>query len=82
MVVVDRFSKMAYFIPLCFGEGKADIIMVVKLLFNHVFKFHDLPREIISDRDSRFIFDIARQLCHYVGINQLISIITHPETND
>ena len=49
MVVVDRLSKMAHFMPLCFGEGEVDIIMVVKLLFNYVFKFYGLLKEIISD---------------------------------
>ena len=36
MVVVDRLSKMAYFIPLRFGQGETDIIIVVKFLFDYV----------------------------------------------
>ena len=51
MVVVNRLSKMAHFIPLYFGEGKANIIIVVKLLFDYIFKFYGLPREIISDQN-------------------------------
>ena len=81
MVVVDRLSKMAHFIPLRFGEGEADTIMVAKLLFDHIFKLHGLPREIISDRDPRFTSNVARQLCRHAGINQLISTTTHPETD-
>ena len=49
MVVVDRFSKMAHFMPLRFGRGEADIMMVVKLLFDYIFKLHGLLREIVSD---------------------------------
>ena len=81
MVVVDRLSKITHFIPLHFGEGEADTMMVVKLLFDHIFKLHGLPREIILDRDPRFTFNVAHQLCRHAGINQLISIIAHPETD-
>ena len=63
MVMVDWFSKMVYFIPLRFSKGEIDIIMVVKLLFDYIFKFYGLLREIVSDRDPWFIFNIARQLC-------------------
>ena len=82
MVVVNRLSKITHFIPLHFGKGEADTMIVVKLLFDYIFKLYGLPKEIISDRDPRFTFDIARQLCHYAGINQLISITAHPETNN
>ena len=81
MVVVDRLSKMAHFIPLRFGEGKADIIIMVKLLFDYIFKLYGLLKKIISNRDPWFTFNIARQLCHYARINQLMFIIAHPETN-
>ena len=69
IVVVNRLSKMAHFILLRFSKGEANIIMVIKLLFDHVFKFHGLPKKIISNRDPWFIFNIARQLCRYVRIN-------------
>ena len=62
LVVVDRLSKMAYFMPLWFSKGEASTEVVIKLLFNHVFKFHGLPKEIISDQDRRFISGITRQL--------------------
>ena len=49
LVVVDCLSKMAHFMPLWFGKGKASTEVVIKLLFNHVFKLHGLPKEIVSD---------------------------------
>ena len=63
IVVMDRLSKITHFIPLRFGEGEADIIIMVKLLFDYIFKFYNLLKEIISDRDPWFTLDIARQLC-------------------
>ena len=59
MVAVNRFSKMTHFIPLCFGEGRASTEFMVTILFNHVFKLHGLPKEIMLDRNRRFTLDIA-----------------------
>ena len=58
MVVVNRLSKMAYFIPLYFGKGRASTEFVVKLLFDHVFKLYGLPKEIMLDYNRRFTSDI------------------------
>ena len=69
MVVVDWLFKIAYFVPLYFGEGEVGIIMVAKLLFNYIFKLYGLLKEIILDRDPRFTFNIARQLYRRAGIN-------------
>ena len=67
--------------PLWFGKGEASTEVVAKLLFNHVFKLHGLPKEIVLDRDHRFTSGIAHQLCRLTGIEQLISTTAHPETN-
>jgi hypothetical protein len=49
MVVVDRFNKMAHFIL-----TKDEATKMGRLLFTHVFKHHDLPKDIVSDQDPKF----------------------------
>ncbi|KAL8453286.1 hypothetical protein Emed_000920 [Eimeria media] len=52
MVVVDRLSKMAHFIPLTVSLTAADVASV---LIREVVRLHEVPSAIVSDRDARFL---------------------------
>jgi len=51
MVVVDRFTKMAYFIRL---QEDATAKEVAEAFLIEVWKLHGLLSEIISDMDAKF----------------------------
>jgi hypothetical protein len=78
-VVIDRFTKMAHFIPLpTNGKTASDL---ARIFAREVWKYHGLPADIVSDRDSRFTSGVWTEFLQLSGIRSRMSTAFHPQTD-
>jgi hypothetical protein len=54
---------------------------VATMLYQHVFKLHGLPRQIISDRGTQFAAKVFQEFCQNLGIKSSMSTAYHPQTD-
>jgi len=78
LVVMDRFSKMAHFLP-C--SRTFDASRVAKIFFDGVVKLHGLPKTIVSDSDVKFISYFWKTLWHMLDKKLKFSNAFHSQTD-
>src|SRR3978361_386865 len=76
-VIIDRFTKMAHFLPLP-KEGKTASDLAV-IFAREVWRHHGLPADIVSDRDSRFTSEGWKEFLRLSGIRPRMSTAFHPQ---
>jgi RNase H-like domain found in reverse transcriptase/Reverse transcriptase (RNA-dependent DNA polymerase)/Integrase zinc binding domain/Retroviral aspartyl protease len=78
LVVVDRLTKMARFIP---TTDDVDSDGTLRLFLTRVVGVHGLPDDIVSDRGSVFTSQFTRTVMKALGIKQNLSTAFHPQTD-
>jgi len=78
MVVIDKLTKVAHFIPVKYTH-KA--INIANIFMKDIFKMHRLPKKIISNRDTKLTSNLWKIL--FKGLDTQFSFRTayHPYTN-
>ena len=77
-VVVDRLTKFAHFFSISSDYSTAQ---VAELFFREVFRLHELPKTIVSDRDSGFTGAFWQELFRLVGTELATSTSYHPQSD-
>jgi transposase InsO family protein len=78
MVVVDKLTCYAHFIPL---RHPFTIAKVALAYMDNVFKLHSLPEIIVSDNDPIFTSRFWKELFSLIGTELCMSSAYHPKTN-
>jgi len=78
LVVVDRLTKIAHFIP---TTEKTTAGGLARLFRDNVWKLHSLPESIILDRGPQFAAGVMRELNEMLGINSKLSTVFHLQTD-
>jgi hypothetical protein len=78
LVIVDRFTKFAHFVPL---RHPYTAKTVAKLVFDQVVSLHGLPKTIVSDRDKVFTSTFWKELFSLMGTLIVLSSAYHPQTD-
>ena len=78
-VIVDRFTKMAHFIPIPDGQKTAE--GCAKLFLANVWKLHGLPSDIVSDRDPVFTSKFWAELMERLDVRLRKSTAFRPQTD-
>jgi hypothetical protein len=78
LVVVDKFSKYAHFIPL---KHPFTAFQVVMAYVDNVFKLHGFPEALVSDRDRIVTSQVWQHLFKLTKTELRMSTFYHPQSD-
>ena len=77
-VVICLLTSMVHLIP---SRTNYNASQLAELMFEHVYKLHGLPKNIISDRDVLFTSTFWGQLHRLIGTKLRLSSAYHPQSD-
>jgi hypothetical protein len=77
LVVVDRFTKMAHFVPIKNEHSP----VVARPDLENVWKYHGFPEDVVADHDGTFTGQFFTDLYDYLEIKRSMSTPYHAQTD-
>ena len=78
LVVVDRFSKMAHFIP---TTNTINSEQLANLFVKEIIRLHGVPANIVTDRGSVFASSFWADFMFLLQVRRSLSTSYHPQTD-
>lgn len=78
MVLVDKLTKVAHFIPVKSTNSTSELVQV---FIREIVRFHGIPMKILLDRDAKFTNRFWKDLFVDFGIELAFSTTCHPYTD-
>jgi len=78
LVVCDRLSKMMHFVATTEGMSAERL---ARLFRNNVWKLHELPESIVSDRGLQLVVKLTKKLNRMLSIEMRLSTTFHSQTD-
>ena len=78
LVIVDRLTKMAHYVPALSTWKATDLAQV---WIRDIIRLHGTPKTIISDRGPLTNSKFWDTFCHYISSQRLLSSAYHPQTD-
>ena len=76
--IVDQVSKQAHFIPV---KKTIKAHHMATLFISNIFKYHGLPKSIVSNRDPRMTSNFWKGRFKNLGTKLSFSLMYHPQTD-
>ena len=78
MVVVHKLRNSAHFILV---KSTCKEIDIAQVFMKEIFRLHGMPKDIVSDRDTKFTSNFWKSLMVGLETKLLFSIAYHPQTD-
>src|ERR1700692_3873848 len=78
LVIVDKLTKYGIFIPTTTHIKEVE---TTALFFKHVISKFGIPRQVISDRDTRWHGEFWKEICDRMGMTRSLTTAYHPQAD-
>ena len=78
LVMCDRLSKMTYFVAMTEGTSAEGL---ARLFQDNMWKLHELPKSVVSDRRPQFAVELIKKLNRILGIETRLSTAFYLQTD-